>query len=142
MQKPIAVDIYNHSMNGVDRYDRHCMYYSFLQKTLKWWRKMCLLPPRICHSEQLYILRQEARLQVGAKPLTALISVARSSRTRSKTTCRGVAAVPLLVGQGWDPLPFVSIGPPRSALHLLQLCGLQWTYEAHNWVYYCKTCPE
>ena len=40
IKKPLAVDRYNHSMNGVDRNDQHCIYYSFIRKTLKWWRKL------------------------------------------------------------------------------------------------------
>ena len=40
VQKPVAVDTYNKSMNGVDCNDQHCTYYSFVRKTLKWWRKV------------------------------------------------------------------------------------------------------
>ena len=38
--KPIAVDTYNQSMNGVDRSDQFTVYYSFVRRTRKWWRKL------------------------------------------------------------------------------------------------------
>ena len=40
LQKPVVVDTYNHSINGVGRNDQHCTYYSFVRKILKWWKKM------------------------------------------------------------------------------------------------------
>ena len=39
-QKPSAIDHYNNSMNGVDRADQNSVYYSFIRKTRKWWRKL------------------------------------------------------------------------------------------------------
>ena len=38
--KPVVVDRYNHSMNGVDRADQFTVYYSFVRKSVKWWRKV------------------------------------------------------------------------------------------------------
>lgn len=38
--KPVVVHTYNQHMNGVDIADQHSVYYSFLRKTIKWWRKM------------------------------------------------------------------------------------------------------
>ena len=38
--KPMVVHTYNQHMNGVDIADQHSVYYSFLRKTVKWWRKM------------------------------------------------------------------------------------------------------
>ena len=38
--KPLVVHTYNQHMNGVDIADQHSVYYSFLQKTVKWWRKL------------------------------------------------------------------------------------------------------
>ena len=38
--KPSVVDTYNHSMNGVDVADQMTVFYSFVRKTLKWWRKI------------------------------------------------------------------------------------------------------
>ena len=39
--KPIVIDNYNQSMNGVDLADQYTVYYSFIRKSLKWWRKVC-----------------------------------------------------------------------------------------------------
>ena len=39
-QKPLAVNRYNYSMNGVDRADQYTVYYSFVRRSIKWWRKV------------------------------------------------------------------------------------------------------
>ena len=43
--KLVVVDNYNHHMNGVDLADKHAVHYSFIRKTVKWWRKVmfCLV---------------------------------------------------------------------------------------------------
>ena len=38
--KPKVVDEYNLSMNGVDKADQYTVYYSFIRKSRKWWRKL------------------------------------------------------------------------------------------------------
>lgn len=38
--KPAVVDDYNKSMNGVDRADQYTVYYAFVRKSRKWWRKL------------------------------------------------------------------------------------------------------
>ena len=38
--KPQVIDSYNMYMNGVDMADQHAVYYSFIRKTVKWWRKV------------------------------------------------------------------------------------------------------
>ena len=38
--KPKVVDDYNRSMNGVDKADQYTVYYSFIRKSRKWWRKL------------------------------------------------------------------------------------------------------
>ena len=39
--KPVVVDNYNQSMNGIDLADQYTVYYSFVRKSKKWWRKVC-----------------------------------------------------------------------------------------------------
>ena len=43
-------------MNGVDVADQHTVYYSFVRKTIKWWRKLCfwLLETAVVNSYILY----------------------------------------------------------------------------------------
>ena len=38
-EKPLVVDEYNHSMNGVDKSDQYTVYYSFKRRSHKWWQK-------------------------------------------------------------------------------------------------------
>ena len=40
--KPLVVDRYNQSMNGFDRADQYTVYYSFVRRSVKWWRKVFL----------------------------------------------------------------------------------------------------
>ena len=39
VHKPAAVDLYNRKMNGVDVADQLTVFYSFVRKSRKWWRK-------------------------------------------------------------------------------------------------------
>ena len=39
-EKPLVVHEYNHYMLGVDKLDQLMTYYSFLHKSIKWWRKL------------------------------------------------------------------------------------------------------
>ena len=54
--KPVVVDNYNHHMNGVDLADQHAVYYSFIRKTVKWWRKVVfwLVETAVLNSYILY----------------------------------------------------------------------------------------
>ena len=40
VMKPVVIDMYNQYMNGVDISDQYTVYYSFIRKTVKWWRKL------------------------------------------------------------------------------------------------------
>ena len=40
VHKPFVVNHYNHSMNGVDHADQYTVYFSFIRKARKWWRKL------------------------------------------------------------------------------------------------------
>ena len=39
-EKPLVMHEYNHYMLGVDKLDQLMAYYSFLHKSIKWWRKL------------------------------------------------------------------------------------------------------
>ena len=49
--KPLVVHEYNFSMNGVDKADQHTVYYSFIRRSKKWWRKLFFLAIRDCCGE-------------------------------------------------------------------------------------------
>ena len=38
--KPVIIHDYNQHMLGVDKLDQFASYYSFLHKSVKWWRKI------------------------------------------------------------------------------------------------------
>ena len=40
VSKLAVVDCYSHFMNGVDIADQHSVYYSFIRKSVKWWKKI------------------------------------------------------------------------------------------------------
>lgn len=40
VDKPTVVNTYNHSMNGVDVAEQLTVFYLFVRKTRKWWRKV------------------------------------------------------------------------------------------------------
>ena len=41
--KPLVVHTYNQSMNGIDKADQNIVYYAFIRKPRKWWRKLFFL---------------------------------------------------------------------------------------------------
>ena len=57
--KPKVIDEYNYSMNGVDKADQYAVYYSFIRKSRKRWRKLFYLAGRgNCH-QQLYSVQMQ-----------------------------------------------------------------------------------
>ena len=58
VSKPAIVDCYNHFMNGVDIADQHSVYYRFIRKTVKWWKKIAfwLIEMSMVNSYILYKL--------------------------------------------------------------------------------------
>ena len=54
--KPVVIDKYNQNMNGVDLGDQYAVYYNFVRKTVKWWRKLVfwLLETSVVNSYILY----------------------------------------------------------------------------------------
>ena len=56
VNKPAVVNSYNHNMNGVDVADQLTVFYSFVRKTRKWWRKLFfyLMEVSVVNSYLLY----------------------------------------------------------------------------------------
>ena len=67
-QKPEVIQDYNDYMDGVDRLDQLMAYYSFLHKSVKWWRKIFfwLLEVTVVNS---YIIYKEAMKAKSRKSL-------------------------------------------------------------------------
>ena len=70
MEKPTVVADYNQYMLGVDKLDQLMAYYSFLHKSVKWWRKIFfwLLEVMVINA---YIIYKELAKR-GEKPMTHL----------------------------------------------------------------------
>ena len=70
-EKPEVVDLYNQNMLGVDKMDQLATYYSFLRKSVKWWRKVMfwLLEVSVVNS---YILYTTSLGQYGQQPRSHL----------------------------------------------------------------------
>ena len=70
-EKPVVVVDYNNHMLGVDKLDQLVSYYSFLHKSLKWWRKVYfwMLEVVVVNS---YIIYKEHITQHHLQPLSHL----------------------------------------------------------------------
>ena len=139
MTKPLAIDTYNHTMNGVDRNNQHCIYYSFVRRTLKWWKKMFFYLLE-CATVNSYLLYKN----VTCKKLTSL-------------AIRWAVIEALVVQQIQERGSCQSIGRPRmnptplrlnKKLHLLEYrstyrnCVVCSGATRRTTSTYCKTCPD
>ena len=145
-QKPVVVDRYNHSMNGVDRADQFTVYYSFVRRSIKWWRKVFfwLMEVAVVNSYILYrcstvnpATHREYRLFI----IRALASeFIHSAPPRGPGRPRTVARVP----RSGDPerlnkAPhFLEVGPQRDCV----VCSDQFGGSQCRTTYHCKTCPS
>ena len=143
VKKPLAVDCYNHSMNGVDRNDQHCVYYSFVHKTLKWWRKLFLYLLE-CSTVNSYILYRDACCAEGKRPLTALDFRCSVIEDLVQEHLQQSASHPSVGRRRIGPTPTRL----NKRLHLLEeratyrncvVCSGGIRHTTH---YFCKTCPD
>ena len=67
--KPVVIDDYNQHMLGVDKLDQFASYYSFLHKSVKWWRKIFIwmLEVAVINS---YIIYKKLATSRGQRPMT------------------------------------------------------------------------
>ena len=67
--KPVVIDDYNQHMLGVDKLDQFASYYSFLHKSVKWWRKIFfwMLEVAVINS---YIIYKKLVTSRGRRPMT------------------------------------------------------------------------
>ena len=137
------VDSYNHHMNGVDIADQYAVYYSFVRKTVKWWRKVAfwLLETAMVNS---YVLYKESTR-------TPMSHVAfRRSVIEALASAHISTAPPRLAGRPRKRPRVSEAGPERlnKRLHLLDQRTQRQCVVCHaagrkiRPVYYCKTCPD
>ena len=77
--KPKVIDDYNRSMNGVDKADQYTVYYSFIRRSCKWWRKLFfwLFEVTVVNSYILYRInssRPSTHLQFRQSVVQSLVS--------------------------------------------------------------------
>ena len=144
--KPVVIDTYNHHMNGVDIADQHTVYYSFIRKTVKWWRKLCfwLLETAVVNS---YVLYREST------PLPKSHIHYRRSLIDSSAASYVTTAPPRpRPGRPWKRNHPESHDDPERLnkhLHLLEKTSVQRdcvvcskTERRVRPSYKCKTCPD
>ena len=67
--KPIMIVDYNNHMFGVDKLDQMMSYYSFLHKSIKWWRKVFFWILEVA-TVNAYIIYKELALKRGDRPMS------------------------------------------------------------------------
>ena len=67
--KPVVIDDYNQHMLGIDKLDQFASYYSFLHKSVKWWRKVFFWMLKVAIINAYIIYKELARAQ-GWRPMT------------------------------------------------------------------------
>ena len=143
--KPKVVDDYNRSMNGVDRADQYTVYYSFIRKSVKWWRKLFfwLFEVTIVNSYILYCahttnpmthlqFRQSLVEALVSSRLTAAPPRPRQGRPRKRTR------------SSEDPERFnLQLGhfPKRGEMKECVYCSDASHGARKRTSIYCKACP-
>ena len=145
--KPLVVHTYNHNMNGVDIADQHAVYYSFLRKTVKWWRKLFfwLLETAVVNS---FVLHNYITAPARPNHLAYRRAIVET------LACRYIASAP----------PRRRLGRPRKRHHPEQLDPERLNQQLHligqgtklhdcsvcsnravqrrRTLYFCKTCND
>ena len=143
--KPLVVHTYNHCMDGVDVADQLAVFYSFIRKTRKWWRKVFfwMLESACVNSYLLY--RQHTRVP------RSYLNYRRALVEDLATACVQIAPPHQLPGrprkrQADDPerldhnQHFLSKRQPGQHRDCL-VCSTRGG-ERHRTMYYCKTCID
>ena len=138
--KPVVVDSYNHHMNGVDIADQYAVCYSFVRKTVKWWRKVVfwLLETAMVNSYLLYT-------ECTGTPMSHIAF--RRSVVEALASAHITTAPPRPVGRPRKRANAVELGPERlnKRLHLIDQRSQRQCVACHaagrntRPIYYCKT---
>ena len=144
VSKPAVVHCYNHFMNGVDIADQHAVYYSFIRKTVKWWRKIVfwLIETSMVNSSILYEDTVESPKSHVAYRRSVIESLA--SQHISMSPSRPCVGRPRKQKYGDGDTPERLNG----RLHIIDICKQRscvvcnYTEGKSRPIYFCKTCPE
>lgn len=145
-QKPSAVHLYNHNMNGVDRADQLAVYYSFERKTRKWWRKVFfwMMESTIVNSFIIYkevVADPSSHLSYRRRVIEILATRCITSappRPRAGRPCKR----PRLEDTPERLNQHLHVMGKREQLRDCTVCSIQVVGARHRTVYYCKTCPD
>ena len=141
-EKPKVVQLYNDNMLGVDKMDQLATYYSFLRKSVKWWRKVLfwLLEVSVLNS---YFIYTTTLRQHGQQPRThlqhrrALILSLVSHRLRLPPPVRPGRRVDLSL-ERLRPIPhFSEEGDRRRDCSVCSGAGRRRTTA-----FFCMTCSD
>ena len=148
VQKPLVVHRYNQSMNGVDRADQNSVYYSFIRKSRKWWRKLFfwMIEVTTVNSYILYQFHPQAHLthlqyrrqvieSLAVRYLHTIPPRPRPGRPRKRPLTEGDSDSLRLDGRGHYPGKF-----PQP--HECIVCSDRSRNKRHRTLYYCKKCPS
>ena len=67
--KPVVIDDYNQHMLGVDKLDQFASYYSFLHKSVKWWRYVFFWMLEVAVVKS-YLIYKKLAMSRGQQPMT------------------------------------------------------------------------
>ena len=147
-QKPLVVARYNQSMNGVDRADQNSVYYSFIRKSRKWWRKLFfwLIEVTVVNSYILYRFHPHANLthlqyrrqvieSLAVRFLNTMPPRPRPGRPRKRPLTEGEGDLLRLNGKSHFPEKL-----PQSKE--CTVCSDRSQNKRHRSLYYYKTCPS
>ena len=144
VSKPSIVNSYNSSMNGVDIADQLTVFYSFIRKTRKWWRKLFfyMMEVSIVNSYLLYKATvSQPRNHVGYR--RAMLEQMAKLSIQQGPPRRGPGAprrgVTYDVPQRLDRKPhFLAKAPaPRDCV----VCSKRGTQRCRT-TYHCNTCTN
>ena len=139
--KPSVVDVYNNNMNGVDTADQLTVFYSFVRKTRKWWRKVFfwLMETSVVNSYLLYkqsVARPKSHLDYR-RALVETLAVASiqqgPQRSRVGAPRKSLEPHPRLQQK---PHFIAKSATDRDCV----VCSRRGRETRHRTVYYCETC--
>ena len=89
MNKPLVVQLYNQSMNGVDRADQNSVYYSFIRKSHKWWKKLFFWLQEVTTVNSYILYRRQVIESLAVRFLSTIPPCPRPGRPRKRPLTEG-----------------------------------------------------